>query len=147
MMTSIKHLALGCCILSAMAGMLRSFWPDNGFKSVINAVLILYIVTSAVRLGSVADWPALARELRGWARQTTVPADYSAYGESVGREAVADAVREVLAQGGIQASVSVQDGVCLVTLVHPSDKEAAQTLLAQNLGSLPCVIRTGGETP
>ena len=41
-MESFRHLALGCCVLSALAGMLRLFWPDNGFKSVINAVLVLY---------------------------------------------------------------------------------------------------------
>lgn len=146
-MTSIKHLALGCCILSAMAGMLRSFWPDNSFKAVINAVLMLYIVTSVVQLGAGTDWPGLARELRSWTRQTTAPADYSAYGQSVSRDAMAAAVQEILTQGGIQATVAMQEEGCLVLLVHPADREKAAALLEQNLGGLPYTIGTGGETP
>lgn len=146
-MTSIKHLALGCCILSAMAGMLRSFWPDNGFKAVINAVLMLYIVTAAVQLGGRTDWAGLARELRAWTSRTAAPADYSAYGENLTAQAVEGAVREVLEQGGIQATVAMQDGVCLVLLLKPSDRAAAETLLAQNCGTLPYRIQTGRETP
>ena len=49
-MTSLRHIALGCCVLSALAGILRLFWPENGFKSVINAVLVLYILTVGVQL-------------------------------------------------------------------------------------------------
>ena len=49
-MESFRHLALGCCVLSALAGMLRLFWPDNGFKSVINAVLVLYILTAGIQM-------------------------------------------------------------------------------------------------
>lgn len=146
-MTSIKHLALGCCILSAMAGMLRSFWPENGFKAVINAVLTLYIVTAVVQLGGEADWAGLARELRAWTRQTAAPADYSAYGRTVAEEAVVEAVREVLEQGGIEAAVTMQDGVCLVVPVRPSQKAAAEALLEQNCGSLPYRVQTGEEAP
>ena len=43
---SIRHLALGCCVVSTAAGLLRVFWPDNGYKPVINAVLMLYIITA-----------------------------------------------------------------------------------------------------
>lgn len=146
-MVSVKHLALGCCILSALAGMLRSFWPDNGFKAVINTVLVLYIVTAVIQLSTGTDWTGLIRELRGWTRQTAAPADYGSYGEEVCGEAVAGAVREVLAQGGIQASVSLQDGVCRVLLVHPSDREAAEALLEQNCGALPYTVQIGGEAP
>ena len=49
-MTSLRHIALGCCVLSALAGILRLFWPENGLKSVINAVLVLYILTVGVQL-------------------------------------------------------------------------------------------------
>ena len=48
-MTSLRHIALGCCVLSALAGILRLFWPENGFKSVINAVLVLYILTDVYK--------------------------------------------------------------------------------------------------
>ena len=43
-MDTLCHAALVCCILSALAGLVRTFWPQNGFKPVINAVLTLYIV-------------------------------------------------------------------------------------------------------
>ena len=49
-MTTLRHLALGCCVLSTLAGMLRLFWPENGFKPVINAVLALYIITAGVQM-------------------------------------------------------------------------------------------------
>ncbi len=51
-------------MLSALAGILRLFWPENGFKSVINAVLVLYILTVGVQLVHGLDWDGLVRELR-----------------------------------------------------------------------------------
>ena len=62
-MTSLRHIALGCCVLSALAGILRLFWPENGFKSVINAVLVLYILTVGVQLVHGLDWDGLVRAL------------------------------------------------------------------------------------
>ena len=47
-MDTLCHAALVCCILSALAGLVRTFWPQNGFKPVINAVLTLYIITSVL---------------------------------------------------------------------------------------------------
>ena len=63
-MTSLRHLALWCCVISALAGMLRLFWPENGFKTVINAVLMLYILTAGVQMVRGIDWHGLADELR-----------------------------------------------------------------------------------
>lgn len=63
-MTSLRHLALGCCVISALAGMLRLFWPENSFKTVINAVLVLYILTAGVQMVRGIDWHGLADELR-----------------------------------------------------------------------------------
>ena len=60
-MESFRHLALGCCVLSALAGMLRLFWPDNGFKSVINAVLVLYILTAGIQMLGGIDWDSRVR--------------------------------------------------------------------------------------
>ena len=51
-------------MLSALAGILRLFWPENGFKSVINAVLVLYILTVGVQMVHGLDWDGLVRELR-----------------------------------------------------------------------------------
>ena len=61
-MTSLRHIALGCCVLSALAGILRLFWPENGFKSVINAVLVLYILTVGVHS---LDEPSFRLHRRG----------------------------------------------------------------------------------
>ena len=63
-MESFRHLALGCCVLSALAGMLRLFWPDNGFKSVINAVLVLYILTAGIQMLGGIDWDSIVLTLR-----------------------------------------------------------------------------------
>lgn len=72
-MTSLRHIALGCCVLSALAGILRLFWPENGFKSVINAVLVLYILTVGVQLVHGLDWDGLVRELRSLPMGRTPP--------------------------------------------------------------------------
>ena len=135
-MTSLRHLALGCCVLSALAGMLRLFWPENGSKSVINAVLVLYILTAGVQMIRGVDWRGIARELR------TVPdipgtADYSDYSRSLALTASVDAVREVLRGAGIDAAVSLEDGVCVVTPTDIRDKPAIESLLAVNAGALP----------
>ena len=116
-MTSLRHIALGCCVLSALAGILRLFWPENGFKSVINAVLVLYILTVGVQL------------VHGL--------DYSDYSRELALAASVDAVREVLRNAGINAAVSWQNGVCVITPVDPRDKPAIEALLAVNAGELP----------
>ncbi|MBE5710606.1 MAG: hypothetical protein EGR51_12040, partial [Oscillibacter sp.] len=48
-----------------------------------------------------------------------------------------DAVREVLRNAGIDAAVSWQNGVCVITPVDPRDKPAIEALLAVNAGELP----------
>lgn len=93
-MTSLRHIALGCCVLSALAGILRLFWPENGFKSVINAVLVLYILTVGVQLVHGLDWDGLVRELRSLPDGQDT-ADYSDYSRELALAASVDAVREV----------------------------------------------------
>lgn len=53
------------------------------------------------------------------------------------RTASVDAVREVLRGAGIDAAVSLQDGVCVITPVDIRDKAAIESLLAVNAGTLP----------
>ena len=48
-----------------------------------------------------------------------------------------DAVREVLRNAGINAAVSWQNGVCVITPADPRDKPAIEALLAVNAGDLP----------
>ena len=145
-MTTLRHLALGCCVLSTLAGMLRLFWPENGFKPVINAVLALYIITAGVQIARGVDWGGILAELRalpadGGAGET----DYSAYQQDVALLASAEAVREVLRTAGIDAAVSLEDGVCVVTPVDVRDKDAITSLLAVNAGALPWHF--AGDTP
>ena len=145
-MTTLRHLALGCCVLSTLAGMLRLFWPENGFKPVINAVLALYIITAGVQMARGIDWGGILAELRalpvdGGAGET----DYSAYQQDVALLASAEAVREVLRTAGIDAAVSLEDGVCVVTPVDVRDKDAITSLLAVNAGALPW--RFAGDAP
>ena len=130
-MTSLRHIALGCCVLSALAGILRLFWPENGFKSVINAVLVLYILTVGVQLVD-----GLVRELRSLPDGQDT-ADYSDYSRELALTASVDAVREVLRNAGINAAVSWQNGVCVITPVDPRDKPAIEALLTVNAGELP----------
>ena len=54
-MAAVRSAAFGCCVLSTVAGLVRIFWPENGFKPVINAVLALYIITAAGQNICVAD--------------------------------------------------------------------------------------------
>ena len=145
-MTTLRHLALGCCVLSTLAGMLRLFLPENGFKPVINAVLALYIITAGVQIARGVDWGGILAELRalpadGGAGET----DYSAYQQDVALLASAEAVREVLRTAGIDAAVSLEDGVCVVTPVDVRDKDAITSLLAVNAGALPW--RFAGDAP
>ena len=89
-MESFRHLALGCCVLSALAGMLRLFWPDNGFKSVINAVLVLYILTAGIQMLGGIDWDSIVLTLRSLpAGQNRPSADFSAYSRELGLTASA----------------------------------------------------------
>lgn len=136
-MTSLRHLALGCCVLSALAGMLRLFWPENSFKTVINAVLVLYILTACVQMVRGIDWRGLTNELHSLPADESGTADYEAYRQELALTASVDAVREVLLGAGIDAAVSLQDGVCIITPVDIRDKPAIESLLAVNAGTLP----------
>ena len=96
-MTSLRHIALGCCVLSALAGMLRLFWPENSFKSVINAALVLYILTVGVQLVHGLDWDGLVRELRSLPDGQDT-ADYSDYSRELALTASVDAVARGFAE-------------------------------------------------
>ena len=135
-MTSLRHIALGCCVLSALAGILRLFWPENGFKSVINAVLVLYILTVGVQLVHGLDWDGLVQELRSLPVEQETD-DYSVFFWEFELDDSVEAVREVLRNAGINAAGSWQNGVCVITPVDPRDKPAIEALLAVNAGELP----------
>ena len=79
-MDTLCHAALVCCILSALAGLVRTFWPQNGFKPVINAVLTLYIITSVLHAVSGLNWQNFDAQLQNFASQSAPGEDYTAYG-------------------------------------------------------------------
>ena len=135
-MAAVRSAAFGCCVLSTVAGLVRIFWPENGFKTVINAVLVLYILTAGVQMVRGIDWHGLADELRNLPAGGST-ADYEAYRRELALAASVDAVREVLRSAGIDAAVSLQDGVCVITPVDIRDKAAIESLLAVNAGTLP----------
>lgn len=144
-MDALRHAALGICILTASAGMIHIFWPETAFKPVINAALMLYIVTAVFQMGTSADWPGLVEELRSWTRSEAAVPDYSSYGESLQNESVQSAIREVLAYGGVEAAVVQRDGTWIVIPVRASDAQAAEKLLQQNCSGIPYAVETEGD--
>lgn len=144
-MTQIKQLALSCCLLCTLGGVVRIFWPENRFKPVINTVLLLYIVASVLPVWSGADWQGLTAALRGWARGIAA-VDYSAYAAELGCQASADAIAAQLQAHGITATVTVSEELCTVTLAPGADKALAEELVRAACGTLAYRI-TGGEQP
>lgn len=137
-MVSLRHAALGCCVLSAFAGMLRIFWPENGMKGVIKMVLTLYIIASAVQLAAGCDWQGLSAELRSWTRQQAEVRDYTDYGLVL-------TVQNSLEQAGIDCTVTMQNGICEVLVTYPRDAAAAEALLSDLCREIPFEVRTGGD--
>lgn len=143
-MQMIRQTALGVCLLCAIAGMIRIFWPDNHFKPVINTVLLLYILTSVLQTGRETDWNAVAKGIGGFSPQTPSSADLTAYEEQLGLDVSVMALETLLEEKGITANLSIQDGTLHVTLAQESDRSAAQSLLEENSGTLPFVLETEG---
>ena len=127
-MAAVRSAAFGCCVLSTVAGLVRIFWPENGFKPVINAVLALYIITASDS-SSVSD------------------SEVGAYRRTLTDEAAAQALRDVLAASGIEAAIARTDTGWQVTLVHAADGQKAEALLAANCGTIPYEITAGGTAP
>lgn len=146
-METIRHMALGCCVIATVAGVIRVFWPENGFAPVINAVLALYIITAGLQMLHATDWQGLTQQLYRLADTKAPAEDYGAYGQQIAREASAQAVGTVLRQSGIQAVVTLQDGVCRVELTRSSDQARASALLDASCGEMDWEIAAGGEEP
>ena len=147
-MAAVRSVAFGCCVLSTVAGLVRIFWPENGFKPVINAVLALYIITAAVQIIRVADWAGIAAELAPASDSSSVSdSEVGAYRRTLTDEAAAQALRDVLAASGIEAAIARTDTGWQVTLVHVADSQKAKALLAANCGTIPYEITAGGTAP
>lgn len=143
---TIRHIALGCCVLSAVAGMIRVFWPENSFAPVINAVLALYIVSAGLQMVRGTDWQRVVTQL--YSLEDTVQPDsssYSDYARQIGVTASVEAVQEVLEHAGIEATVWWDGTVCQIHLLHETDRAQAQSILAASGGELPYTILSGGD--
>ena len=144
-MAALRSAAFGCCVLSTVAGLVRVFWPENGFKPVINAVLALYIITAGVQIVRGTSWADLAAQLAPSAGSAAASeAEVDAYRQTLTDQAAAQALRDVLSASGMDAAVSRTDAGWRVTLVHAADRARAEALLAANCGAIPYEISTGG---
>ena len=143
-MQTIRHIAFGVCLLCAVAGMIRIFWPDNHFKPVINTVLLLYILTSVFQTGSSADWHAIADGLGSLSVPATSAADLTAYEEQLGRDVSVQALESLFIQQGIHADFIWKGDTLYVELPDSKDLSAAQDLLSENSGTLPFVLEVKG---
>lgn len=143
-MQILRQAALGLCLLCAAAGIIRIFWPDNRFKSVINTVLLLYILTSVLQTGMGTDWNAIAKEIDGFSVQSQPPADWTAYQEQLGLDVSIQALETLFSQSKIAAEFSWDNGTLHVLLDNTADTAAAQNLLEENSGSLPYLLETKG---
>lgn len=147
-MAAVRSAAFGCCVLSTVAGLVRIFWPENGFKPVINAVLALYIITAGVQIICGTNWADLAAQLAPMPGDAAVSDEkVDAYRQTLAGEAAAQALQEVLAASGIEAAVARKGEKWRVTLVHAADRPRAEALLAANCGAIPYEIVTGGDAP
>ena len=147
-MAAVRSAAFGCCVLSTVAGLVRIFWPENGFKPVINAVLALYIITAAVQIVRVADWAGIAAELAPATGSAALSdSEIDTYRRTLTDEAAAQALRDVLTASGIEATIARTDTGWQVALVHPADRPKAEALLAANCGAIPYIISAGGMAP
>ena len=143
-MQSIRQMALGVCLLCAVAGMIRIFWPDNHFKPVINTVLLLYILTSVLQTGAGTDWNAVARGIGGFSSRNPAAADLSTYEEQLGLEVSARALGTLLEQKGIKADWTLEGETLHILLDNSADMAAAQSILEENSGTLSFILETKG---
>ena len=143
---TLRSIALGVCVLCAAGGVLQIFWPENGYKPVINTVLVLYIVTSVLQMRGTAggrlpqiQWDALQPEAG--------IADYQAYADRLAQESSAAALGSLLADAGIETERRLADGVCRGQMAGAAEKARAGGVRGAYCGTLPCEIETGGDAP
>lgn len=147
-MDTIRHIALGCCVISTVAGMIRTFWPENSFAPVINAVLALYIITAALQMVRGTDWQMLAEEIFSLTATETAQSEvYEQYSQELGLDVSVEAIQTVLEQAGVDAVVERKGNVCHVMLLHSADLARAESVLASSCGTLPYRITAGGDEP
>lgn len=140
-MDTLCHAALVCCILSALAGLVRTFWPQNGFKPVINAVLTLYIITSVLHAVSGLNWQNFDAQLQNFASPERPRRGLYRLRRRACHAGIRRSTAKAFArQSGIESVVQPQAGGVHVRLVYPADREQAETLLQNFAGDLPYTL-------
>ena len=145
-MQSLKSLALGICILCAAGGIIQIFWPDNSYKPVINTVLVLYIITSALQMRGWDQWSLPHLDLADLPEYSD-PAEYDAYVDELAQGASVQALQSLLNEQGIDAELTMAGNTCRVCLQDEADRSLAEEILQENSGTLPYEITSGGDTP
>lgn len=143
-MQSLRNIALGICILCSVGGVVQIFWPDNSYKPVINTVIVLYIITSALQMRGLDRWRTPQLDLAGLPDSTDF-SEYQAYAGELTLDASVQALETLLAEQGIDAEVTMEESLCCVYLQDSSDSVLAEQILQDNCGALPYEILSGGE--
>lgn len=143
-MQTLRNLALGICVLCTVGGVIQIFWPDNSYKPVINTVLVLYIITSAVQIPASGHWQLPHLDLTESDIGSDMT-DYQQYVLALSGEASAQALQDLLKEQGVEAQVSISDGSCRVLLEDAGDSGLAEQILRSNCGEMPYEILTGGD--
>ena len=138
-MDTLCHAALVCCILSALAGLVRTFWPQNGFKPVINAVLTLYIITSVLHAVSGLNWQNFDAQLQNFASQSAPGEDYTAYGAELAMQESAAALQSFCGKAASNPCAAA-GGRRACAAGYPADREQAEILLQNFAGDLPYTL-------
>ena len=116
------------------AGVLRAVRPVGAATAFLAGERLQ--ISVGVQMVRGLDWDGVVRELRSLP-DVQDATDYSDYSRELALTASVDAVRQVLRDAGIDAAVSWQENVCVITPTDPRDKPAIEALLAVNAGELP----------
>lgn len=140
-MQALRNLALGICVLCTVGGVIQIFWPDNSYKPVINTMLVLYIITSAVQMPASGHWQMPRLDLTSFSSDTDTE-DYRQYAFELSGEASAQALQNILLEQGVVARVNISDGSCQVWLEDAKNSGLAEQILRSNCGEMPYEILT-----
>lgn len=141
---ALRQMAFGICALCAAGGVLQIFWPENGYKPVINTVLVLYIITSVLQMRPNSSLAA-SEVFRDILPQNVELTEYQDYADQLAAEASVTALQQMLLESGIQAEVQLVGDICQVNLLEEADAEAAKKILDANAGTMSYEIVTGGD--
>lgn len=143
-MQVLRNMALGICVLCSVGGIVQIFWPETAYKPVINTVIVLYIITSALQMRGWDQWRLPQLDLSAPSRNPDA-AEYQSYADALARDAFVQALEKLMQDQGINAEVVLDGNLCRVSLADSSDSSMAEQILQENCGTLPYEITVGGD--